>query len=297
MTRSWTKQFFFLLALLAFGYGLGRLCDTQTKGFRARNIAKTSDFHLKWDTSSCLMSEEKIQQVLRSPFYFLAAGGSSDTFVSKDGDYVIKFVKAHRICPAAWASWRPLNLLFPSLCKKEKKRKLLQKSLQFNSYKMSLEVLPHQTGVVYLHLNPTNHLTFPLTFYDNLGIKHRVLADETVFILQKKAEPFSLHFKQLLSEGRIPEIKQLLSSFASLMKERALKRIYDQDITPRYNVGILDSSLILFDIDQLRHQQEDLSILDHMMKDSDEMFLWVDHKHHGLALYFKEEIQRIAKEP
>ena len=296
--QQWIKNtlgsivFFTLLA------GFSRLFDTQTKGFRASNITPVSSFDEQWEPSLPYSANDslEIQRVLNAPFYFLARGGSSDVFHSEDNQYVIKFFKAHRIHPPAWAYSKIARFLIPYGCEQIINKREAQKKLQFTSYKMAFESLQNQTRVVYLHLNPTTHHKNLITFYDNIGIKHSVSADQTAFVLQKKASSFSLYLKNLLLENNIEGAKLLLSQFASFMKERAIKKIYDGDITPRYNLGMIDHSLMIFDIDQLRLRETELTLLEHMLKDANEMFLWLERKSPELVLFLKEEISLLSNQ-
>ena len=159
-----------------------------------------------------------------------------------------------------------------------------------------MERLQHQTGVVYLHLNPTSHHDAQMTLYDNIGIKHSVSIDQTAFVLQKKTTRFATYFKKQIADNNLDEAKRLLSQFAYFMKERAEMGIRDGDITPRFNMGMIERSIVLFDIDQLRTNKLEPTRLKHMLKDSNEMFLWLKKKSPELLLFLQEEIVRVAQE-
>ncbi len=248
--KLWIKYGIYFVGFLGLGFSLSKLCDTQTKGFRGDNITSAVDFDSRWETkdSVCLEGPSEIQRILRSPFYFLAKGGSAYVFRSEDDKYVIKFFRAERLCSSWWGRSRMINFFIPNLCKQEIKRKQAQKCLQFSSYKLSQQKLQHQTGVVYLHLNSTSHHKIQMVLYDNIGIQHFLSADQTAFVLQKKAYRFSTYFKRQIAENNLEEAKRLLSEFVFFIKERAEKGIRDGDITPRYNMGMIEKSLVIFDI-------------------------------------------------
>ncbi len=289
--------YFILFVTLFFGLSSG--CDKLTRGFRTSNITTASSFDPRWEPitgPACLENPAEIEKVLSSPFYFLDTGGSAYVFGSEDGRYVIKFFKAHRLCPPSWTRLKVMRALLPLGAQHVINRKEYQKTLQFSSYRLSLDTLPHQTGVVYLHLNPTMHHKKQIVFYDNIGVKHSLPADETAFILQKRAIRFAPYFKKLLADKKTEEAKSLLTTFAGFLKERAEKGIRDGDITPRNNLGMLGKSLVIFDVDQLRTKNLSATKHDHMLKDAKEMFLWLKNKNQALIVYLKEEIARLAND-
>src|SRR3989339_541892 len=251
--KPWIKNSLYLISFLTIGYGISVLCNTQTKSFRTGDITSAFPFDSRWqpEGSPYLDSPLDIEKALNAPFYFLATGGSAYVFRSENDQYVLKLFQADRLCPPSWCTSFISQTFIPNLAKKIFNKKSSQKNLQFSSYKMALEELPTQTGVVYLHLNPTSHHKNTLTLIDNLGIKHTLPTDQTAFVLQKKASRFSSYFKSLLLNNDLDEAKRLLSDFAFFLKERAMKGIRDGDITPRFNLGMLGKSLVFYDIDQL----------------------------------------------
>lgn len=296
--KKWIKVSLYTAFFSLAGYGISCACDSQTKGFRKSDITSAFPFDLRWEPngSASLESSSEIRRVLTSPFYFLARGGSAYVFISEDQKYVLKLFQAERLSAPSWSSSKMISFFIPSLTQKILNKRNSQKTLQFSSYKMALDTLPHQTGAVYLHLNPTSHHKTQITLYDNIGIKHLISADETAFVLQKKADRFATYFKHLLEKNDLAEAKRLLSDFAFFLKERAVKGIRDGDITPRFNLGIIDKSLVFYDIDQLRTNHLESTPLKHMMKDANEMFLWLEKKNSDLIIFLKEEIQRLSSE-
>jgi hypothetical protein len=288
----------YFILFITFSFAISFGCNKLTRGFRAANITKASSFDSRWQPlgTSYLEDPLEIEKALSSPFYFLDTGGSAYVFRSADNKYVIKFFKAHRLCPPKWTSSKLMTSLIPLGAQHVINRKEYQKTLQFSSYRLSLDTIPHQTGVVYLHLNPTTHHKKTITLYDNIGVKHTVSADETAFVMQKKAIRFAPYFKKLLAKNEMEEAKALLTTFAGFLKERADKGIRDGDITPRNNLGMLGHSLVIFDIDQLRTKNLSATKLEHMLKDAKEMFLWLKNKNKELIIYLKDEIARLASE-
>ena len=291
------KNWIWAFGSIFIGFFLFLFCNSQTKGFRAANITPAVLFDERWEVANNLTSDEQAElfKTLHTPFYFLGKGGTADVFRSQDDRFVIKFLKKSRFTPPSWATWQLSQLFIPSICNDIVSSRKKHYELQYSSYKMSIERLQHQTGVVYLHLNPTSDLKTPIVFYDNIGVKHQADADTTAFVIQKKAQPFPLYFKQLLANGDKEKAKKILAEFASFLNERAEKGIKDADIGPRFNLGIFKDTVMTFDIDQLRTSSHlNLSREEHMLQDAKEMFYWLQSKDADLVCFLKEEIARLA---
>jgi hypothetical protein len=296
--RSWIKIPLYLIGFVCLSFFLYRFCHFQTKGFRAGNITKAFSYDPRWDVCVDLTPEEEaeILQSFDKPFYFLSKGGTADVFRSADDKYVIKFFKRSRFFPPFWATFPLTHALMPIKSNKVIARKKEQKELQFTSYKIAIEQLKEQTGMVYLHLNPTSHFQKKITLYDRIGVKHIVDADQTLFAIQKKATAFPVRFKKLLADGNIEEAKEALTQFALILNERAEKGIRDADIGPRFNLGFLGTRLVTFDVDQLRTTKLASTKREHIFQDAKEMFHWLGRKDPSLISFLEAELSRLQPE-
>ena len=89
--------------------------------------------------------------VLDQPFTYLGKGRQSFVFISQDGNYVLKFVKAHRFT----ASWLYKSVPLPGFLDKMRSAKLQQMQNELRKFfiRMSLAKNPLQnmTGILYLN--------------------------------------------------------------------------------------------------------------------------------------------------
>ncbi len=236
---------------IAASVSLYYFCKYQTDGFQVLKIISSHHAESKWDVKASEEEEKTLSTALDQPFHYLGKGRRCYAFVSEDQKYVLKFVRTFQITPPWWSRLSLTQSLFPSLCEKEFIKKEIRRTQNFNGYKMGFEKLKEQTGTIFLHLNPTTTLQKDVTLYDKIGIKHILPADNLVFILQKKAEPFSSYFRNLLAKGDETEVKILISEFALLLKTRADHHIADWDMSP-LNLGIADGKWVAFDLDGLK---------------------------------------------
>src|SRR5580700_8553627 len=235
-----TALFFFKLFIsIALFIGLQQLIERKTLGFCLTKI-QTEDlpYQQQWEASHC--SEEKQQQIrnlLSQPFYLMGVGSECFAFASKDGQAVIKFFKLDQMRPvyfnrglfgedytafAGTISRHPLtHVVLPFPLQQGLKRVLGIREFRiqrtFHSIKLAYDELREETGLLYLHLNPTDHLSQTLTLYDGNGICHEVDLDSTRFFLQKRATPLEMHFRLLQSNKRHEDTKKSIDSLVHLI--------------------------------------------------------------------------------
>jgi hypothetical protein len=271
---------------------LSDFCHKKTKGFQLNKMQNSTDID-----SFFSEDEADVATILEQPFFYLKKGRFCFVFVSQDKKYVIKFLQMNKLFAPFWVASPIMQWLHPSLCKNIQEKALQQKTTNLTSYKLAFTKLSQQSGTLSLHLAKTKHLAKTITLYDALGIRHQIQADETAFILQKKAESFSTHVEKLIQQGEKNEVKKLLSQFASLLLDRAKIGVADKDLSPRYNLGILEGNLLPFDLDSLRQIAIPKSFEDyknHMMQDAKKMARWISHFSEEYSLFLEEEIAKLA---
>jgi hypothetical protein len=136
-----------------------------------------------------------------------------------------------------------------------------------------------------------------ITFFDRIKVKHTIPADTVAFVLQKKALPFCPYFKQLVEEHKKEAAESLLKEFALLLKERASKGIYDNDISPHYNLGIFEDHFMAFDLDGLKPcpiPTTSENFETHMFKDGRKMIRWLKSVDPDLSIFLQQEILKLS---
>jgi hypothetical protein len=261
---------FFFKTILSVGLFIGvqQLIELKTHGFCLQKIlADDLAFQAKWQTPALSLEEEReVDALLFQSYRMIGAGSECFAFVSEDKKAVIKFFKLDHARPvylhqgifledhsklAGTLSNHPLTRLkLASPVNQWLKRCLGMREFRiqrtFNSIKLAYDELKEQTGLIYLHLNPTNHLHRELTIYDACGIPHKVELDKAKFFLQKYATPLSLHFAALKASGAHEDAKKSIDSLIELILLRCQKGFADRDFINR-NLGYIGNLAIEID--------------------------------------------------
>jgi len=228
---------------------LSRFCHKQTEGFRLTKIEQ----NLKEGTETTLSQEQKqfVSELLRQKFSFLGRGKQSFVFASEDGQYVLKvFNNRYQ---------RKIGLLslltpFPWIGTWAKSQtNYCQKKLAgtFESYEIALEEMPEQTGLVFLHLSPTEELSSPLLLVDKLQITHSLDPNQVGFLIQKRARLIYPTLKECLQQGDKAAAERLLSSLIDLFLWKWEHGILDNDPLIRTNYGLAEGKVIQIDVGPL----------------------------------------------
>jgi len=248
--------------------GLQQLIEMKTRGFSLDRIqADDLSFQQNWETPPLSAEEEReVASLLSQSYRLIGSGSECFAFMSADGKAVIKFFKLDHIRPvylhrgllaedhsalAGTVSHHPLTeLSLPSPFDKGLKRILgireFRISRTFNSLKLAYDGLKEETGILYLHLNPTAHLKQKITLYDGCGIAHEIDLDTTPFFLQRKAIPVEQHLAALKEASSDEEAKKSIHSLIDLMRIRCKKGYADRDILNR-NLGFIGLKAIEID--------------------------------------------------
>jgi hypothetical protein len=114
---------------------------------------------------------QEVGQALSQPFRYFGCGGQAFVFFSDDGKYALKFFKQRHFRQPTYLSYIPFIEKYRNKKFAKRKKRIVQ---EYSSYKIGFEELPHETELVYLHLNNTHHFKRPITLVDRLGLEHHV---------------------------------------------------------------------------------------------------------------------------
>jgi len=155
--------------------------------------------------------------ILNQKFYLKDQGGQSYVFISADEKYVLKFFKD---MPRPWIPFKNYQ---------QKKLGKLIRTLK--GYQLAFDKLKEETGLLYLHLSPTE-TALPTTLVDRISIEHPIDLSSVYFVLQKRASPISTFN---------------LDQVSTLLQKRAACHIADHDPRLYDNLGWIDGQLVFID--------------------------------------------------
>lgn len=283
-------KFIKLFSFILLSIVIQRFCHNQTDGFSMRKIHSNLSFHEEWEPKTPLHEDLKnIQLILNQPYRYLGKGAQSYVFASDDGKYVLKFFRHDHMRLEPWhfllsADHRKNRLKIST----DKLRK------DFESYKIAYEKLYNETGLIYIHLNKTQHLELQIPLYDKIGIKHLINLDKMEFILQKRVELFFPSLEKWIAKGDVITAKKALTELISLLKKRFEIKIYDKDPDLNTNFGFLNGHPIQLDVGRFKrdsfysnpqvYKREILRITDNLKQ-------WLDVHSLELSSHLQEELR------
>lgn len=189
--------------------------------------------------------KEEIKQILNQPFTAFDKGAQSYVFISADGQYILKLFKQHKLRPATWTG-NLVNLLPDQHYKYKYKRKKFKEALL--SCKNAFIHFKKETGLLYVHLNKGADICQEVTCISEQGETISVPLDQTVFVLQRKAELLYPSITRKMEGGDVEGAKQVISSMISLLYHLGAEGVYDNDPALEKNFGILDGQAIQIDV-------------------------------------------------
>ncbi len=181
-------------------------------------------------------ADERVVPALQQTYSYLGRGHQCYAFGSTDGRYVLKLPRYDRYELSFFLRSFP----FPFFSEyKEKIRTDLRFRFQFihNSFAIAFNELKGDTGLVYLHLCPTEDLSGTLKIIDRIGNTYSLDPNKTPFILQEKKPIMMAIFVERLEQGDRKGAEEILDSFLELLARRSKKEIYNKDPSFLRNFG------------------------------------------------------------
>ncbi len=229
-------------ALALFLWGWHYAYHSKVFGFSVAKI--TSDFSCRAEWEAPPLSEEeqkRLNQILSQPFHYLGAGSQSYAFVSQDGKAVLKFFRMKHQIYHLKDLWRGDR-------SQERKENLFS---IYDSHKLAFEEMKEDAGLIYIHLNKTNHLHKKVQVVDRLHRTYWVDLDKVEFVLQEKAELIFDRLKSLMQQNNKAAVNDALVQFMYLIRRRIDKGIADHDKAVKHNFGFIGDRPIQIDVGRI----------------------------------------------
>lgn len=235
--RKFIKKILFLAVASCIAW-LGIVIYNQlTDGFSLRQMTSSLSGNSQFDIAP-LSEEQKahLQSLFQQPFRYAGKGCQFYAFESADGKYVVKFFKHKHLRPFLWLRSLPLSKRLKQKAEGVITKRFSRINTLFSSCKLAYEVLPQETGLLFIHLNRTPALDTKVTLIDKIGIKHAIELDEYEFVLQKKGTLMKQAFAHVDEREAKAKIQQLID----LVVARCEKGVADQDKAFAQNVAFCE---------------------------------------------------------
>lgn len=254
--KKHSQRIVYLLLAGIFLYCVGRIYFNVTAGFSIANISE--DLKGEPDHQIDPLNEKEfwqVQTLLKQPFKYLGKGCQSYVFESEDGKYVIKFLKYQRFRPAEYLKWISFIPGIPNYVEKKKAQKREKLDQLLTSWKLVYKELKPETGLIYLHLNETTDLSFPLVLIDKTGFKNEVDPNNLAFLIQAKAEMLCNVLAKQIKESDQEEAKALLHRLIAMLLFEYERGLGDNDHALMQNSGVLNGQPIHIDVGQFSKEE------------------------------------------
>ncbi len=272
---------------LSLWVGLDRFFYKEPSGFSPKKVHSCFAFHPEWEIP--YLGPEKqaeIDVILDQSWKFFNKGSQAYVFISEDGQYVLKFFKQHKLRETTSFSYilwdkNPFYL--------ERQKRLEKAFSTFMAPKLAYLHFPEETGIVFLHLNPTR--THKVRVSDKRGKSYMLDIGKTSFMLQKKADLIYPRIQNLMKEGNIEKAKEIVSSVLQLIYRFGKAGVVDNDPILRKNFGLIQDRAIQFDIGKFRMDPLHQISQSEIREITKSFYKWAS-QYPELADYFEEELKK-----
>lgn len=234
----------------SFFVGIDRFVHRKSSHFSLDKIHTSQQFSPEWELPPLTADEQKqLDCILGQKFTYLSKGSQSYVFCSEDDQYILKFFKQTKLRPRSWFAHIPLsfNPYYRELLFKQKKCQAT-----FNACKTAYYEIKNESGLIYVHLNSSNHLNKKVVIYDKNHQPHTIDINNTTFYVQKRAQLIYSRISELMHHGDTEGAKNIITSVFNLLEFLGKKGIVDNDPIVRKNFGLIDDIAVQIDIGKMR---------------------------------------------
>jgi hypothetical protein len=239
-------------------YGAAHLYYAVTGGFTLGNITYDLPYNPQWELTPLTNDRlEPLDEILNQKFFYLSRGCQAYVFESEDKKYVLKFFKYQHFRPKPWLAY----LAFLPIADRYYQKKVLEKrqALEeaFASWKLALEELQPETGVLYVHLNKSKNLQKNVVIVDKMGLSHHLNIEDYEFLIQRKATLLCPALAGMMEQGDVGGAKQLIASLIERLVSEYRRGYRDNDgkdqgdLALMKNTGVLNGQPVHIDVGQL----------------------------------------------
>jgi hypothetical protein len=225
------RKIFFLLILIGFCVGLGKVWYLRTNGFSVARL------HGWTQALEGIWWDEEAEHIIAQDFHYLGRGRQAFAFVSNDGQYVIKFPRGDICKLPFWLRALPLE--------KRRQRQISRKAEReqsvLQSARLAMEELKDATALIAMNFSPeTTNKKIPnksVHIIDKAGRSFHIPLRTTYFILQHKKKLFRDVIEEASARDGLVGVEKVLNDLFANILERTKKGILNRDGSFLRNYG------------------------------------------------------------
>lgn len=297
MTKHPKLLFLSLLAVyvLSLSY-IDRCVLKANKGFCVWELYSQEKPKGQWDEkNNSYLSSDEIADIFNQPLCYLGRGHQSVAFLTKKGDYVVKFYRFP-------VHMRPMGFVAQPLSSFKQQRRSIEEydkrkfTQTIESHKLAFKELKEEGALVLTHLNKTKDTSYRAHLIDPLGKKYVVDLMDTIFIVQKKGELLFPRLKVLIEQKQEALAQKIIKNTVLFLQERSAKGYLDKDAMLSKNYGLIADELFQLDTGRLEKADHKLSaeeIKKEVVEITESLKYWLLDKSPELYSYFSEIINTL----
>lgn len=283
------RKIFVIVLVLGMGYALFAAALWRlTDGFRLAHIQSDAAFSLRWEITG--QDEAMAKDLLAQKFYYIGKGSQCYVFESTDHDVVLKLFRypRYRLHPIARYITAPAFVAEIQNARAAVKQQKLDDL--FTSCMLAYQELHEETGLVYLHLNKTDHLKQTVVLHDKLRRAYPIAIDDYEFVIQKKGEQIFPYLTRLLIQNKKQEARQALGDLAALLHRRVQKGIEDYDAVIHKNSGFRGQKALFLDVGGFARSAPP-NAQEILWRTTKKLRAWLNAQDLQLAEYFEQALR------
>lgn len=214
-------------------------------------------FQKEYSTPVSGLDFSLLDNIFAEPFHYLGHGKQMIALESENRQFVLKLFYPMRPLKNEWYKHAKYWKEYFSL--KWILRELFQKKVRlkklFIRHQLAFEKLQKETGIVFVHLSPSTHISHTITIKDKIGKQHFLDLTNTPFIIQEKAILVPEYLATLFKQNAINEIKEAITALEHLFARRIEEGITDRIQTMANNFGFVGKKPIQIDVGRIHFDE------------------------------------------
>jgi hypothetical protein len=291
------KYLLYFILLLLVLLGSGRLYYRLTDGFRMSQVSMELPYRQEWEIRELSQQEKaQLEEAYSQPYHYLDKGHQAYVFASRDGQYVLKLLKFQRVrvadwlrrtsLPFGWEEWRKRRI--------EKKDQMLNSLLL--SWKLAFDALKEEAAIVYVHINPTEHLKQKLQLVDKIGLRHELDLDRAIFLIQRRAPLLAPTLDEMMAASKEADAKALLDQLLTLFVSEYRRGLAEKELFILRNTGVLEGRPIHIDTGRFEWDQALIrpeNYRSELRRKTLKLRAWLEERYPELSAYLDQRLQEV----